>query len=207
MPARLLTRGARPPWSARGSAGPAAPGSCTAGWSARWARPPAGLQTKVRHARGALLGMPHTPAAAPPWPTPAPPPHCRPAELHQPGRLQHPTPPPTTPGPAPSRYVCRAANRLTASRCTQSEAAVSQRENSVQMPGREGMNCGLKPPAAGGRTGDEQEGRRSGWGGAGGGGRPCRRRSTSSASRCPGKRVNGHAACSSAPLGARTAHL
>lgn len=46
---------------------------------------------------------------------------------------------------APSRYISRAANRLTASRCTQREAALSQRENRVQMPAMLGMNCGLRP--------------------------------------------------------------
>ena len=50
---------------------------------------------------------------------------------------------------APSRYISRAAKRLIASRCTHSDAAVSQREKSVQIPGSEGMNCGLKPPALG----------------------------------------------------------
>jgi hypothetical protein len=48
----------------------------------------------------------------------------------------------------PSKYSVRAANKFTASMCSHKDAAVSQRENKVEMPAMLGMNCGLNPPAA-----------------------------------------------------------
>jgi hypothetical protein len=43
------------------------------------------------------------------------------------------------------------AKRLMTRRCTSSEAKLVAREKSEQMASSWGMNCGLKPPAAGGR--------------------------------------------------------
>ena len=47
----------------------------------------------------------------------------------------------------PSVKVRLAANRLMESKWTQREAAVVSREKRVATPSRDGMNCGLNPPA------------------------------------------------------------
>ena len=72
---------------------------------------------------------------------------------------------------APSKYISRAANRFAASRWTHREAAVSQRENRVQMPSRLGMNWGLKPPAGQARQAGAGVGESGGPGGVGTAGR------------------------------------
>lgn len=58
----------------------------------------------------------------------------------------------TTHRALPSKYILRAAKRLMHRTCTQSEAAVPTRENSVDTPSSDGRNCGFMPPVRGIRT-------------------------------------------------------